>query len=165
MNTMFRACVALALFASATSVNAQWYQNPINPPIAPGCTPGTSWTKSGLRYVCLAPIVPANPDPAPIDPVARATALCTARAAQDGITLGPVTRQYSFDSQAGPAFQTYHDTSVGPQWQDPISYQTGNGYMVVCNTVKSTGEFVPPYNNPYFVDWLTTPCVGCGGGS
>jgi hypothetical protein len=184
-----------ALLAAATiqPTNAQWVQYSLTTPQAPNCPPGYSWTKSGPRYQCMTPPPscqygfasgPAwtgstwayscnsppsqTPPPPPTqipDPVSEALAVCVARAAQDGITLGPVTRQYSFDSSGGPALQTYHDTSVGPQWQDPISYQTGNSYMIVCNTLKSTGEFVPANNNPYYEGPNTAGCSGgCGGG-
>jgi hypothetical protein len=37
------------------STNAEWVQNPIGVPRAPGCDPGYSWQKIGARYQCVTP--------------------------------------------------------------------------------------------------------------
>jgi hypothetical protein len=42
------------LTAPVTS-NAEWVQNPIGIPRAPGCEPGYSWQKLGVRYQCATP--------------------------------------------------------------------------------------------------------------
>jgi hypothetical protein len=42
------------LTAPITS-NAEWVQNPIGVPRAPGCDPGYSWQKIGVRYRCATP--------------------------------------------------------------------------------------------------------------
>lgn len=47
--------VGTALVGPTLSVNAQYVQNAITTPIAPGCGPGESWTKNGARYQCETP--------------------------------------------------------------------------------------------------------------
>jgi len=47
--------VGTALLSQALGVNAQYVQNAIATPIAPGCGPGESWTKDGVRYQCETP--------------------------------------------------------------------------------------------------------------
>ncbi|SAK60428.1 hypothetical protein AWB79_02709 [Caballeronia hypogeia] len=37
------------------SSNAEWVQNPMGVPRAPGCDPGYSWQKLGVRYQCATP--------------------------------------------------------------------------------------------------------------
>jgi len=44
-----------ALLGAALSVHAQYVQNAIAIPIAPGCAAGESWTKNGVRYQCESP--------------------------------------------------------------------------------------------------------------
>jgi hypothetical protein len=55
--TKWMASLALgtALLAPVLSANAQYVQIPIGMPIAPGCGPGESWTKNGVRYQCETP--------------------------------------------------------------------------------------------------------------
>jgi hypothetical protein len=141
----------------------------------PSCTYGFAsgpvWTGSAWSYSCNSPPPPpppvTNPNQpsggqTPPDPVTVSLNVCITAAAQNGITLGPITRQYSFNSHAGPALQTYHDTSTGPQWQDPISGVTSNSYWVTCNTLVSTGQFVPVADNPYL--WAPNYSYSSGGG-
>lgn len=47
--------VGIALLGPTLSVNAQYVQNAIGIPTAPGCGPGESWTKNGARYQCETP--------------------------------------------------------------------------------------------------------------
>jgi hypothetical protein len=52
---MVSLAVGTALLGPTVSVNAQYVQNAIGIPIAPGCGPGESWTKNGVRYQCETP--------------------------------------------------------------------------------------------------------------
>jgi hypothetical protein len=47
--------VGTALLGPTLNVNAQYVQNAIGIPTAPGCGPGESWTKNGARYQCQTP--------------------------------------------------------------------------------------------------------------
>src|ERR1700675_2197860 len=47
--------VGTAMLGPTLSVNAQYVQNAIATPIAPGCGPGESCTKNGARYQCETP--------------------------------------------------------------------------------------------------------------
>lgn len=47
--------VGTVLLGATLSVNAQYVQNTIAMPTAPGCGPGESWTKNGARYLCETP--------------------------------------------------------------------------------------------------------------
>jgi hypothetical protein len=47
--------VGAALLGPVLCANAQYVQIPIGIPIAPGCGPGESWTKDGVRYRCETP--------------------------------------------------------------------------------------------------------------
>lgn len=189
-----RTGISLALLATLSSVltapvtsNAEWVQNPIGVPRAPGCDPGYSWQKLGVRYQCATPQPtcaygfasgpvwtgtawsyscnipppPACPSgtnqtaapswngaawvgqqcqpsaPTPKDP----TAQCAARAKQDNVTMGPVTRQYKYNSAAGPATEYYHDGSQGPYWE--AGAESGTTWVVMCTFVNATGDFVP----------------------
>jgi hypothetical protein len=55
--TKWMASLAMSavLLGPTLSVNAQYVQNAIGIPIAPGCGPGESWTKNGARYQCETP--------------------------------------------------------------------------------------------------------------
>jgi|GEM_PF-2716801 len=57
-----KAVVSLAMLATLGATmtvsiesSAEWVQNPIGVPRAPGCNPGYSWQKSGNRYQCMTP--------------------------------------------------------------------------------------------------------------
>lgn len=43
------------VLTAPVSSNAEWVQNPIGVPRAPGCDPGYSWQKLGVRYQCATP--------------------------------------------------------------------------------------------------------------
>jgi len=47
--------VGASLLGSALDVNAQYVQNAVAIPLAPGCPAGESWTKNGARYECETP--------------------------------------------------------------------------------------------------------------
>lgn len=58
----FKTAISLTLMATLggtllapTPTNAEWVQNPIGVPRAPGCDPGYSWQKIGVRYQCVTP--------------------------------------------------------------------------------------------------------------
>jgi hypothetical protein len=57
-----RTAISLTLLATLggaltapTSSKAEWVQNPMGVPRAPGCDPGYSWQKVGVRYQCVTP--------------------------------------------------------------------------------------------------------------
>ncbi|CAL8480986.1 Secreted protein (plasmid) [Caballeronia sp. S22] len=57
-----RTAISFALMGTLSGVltapvtsNAEWVQNPIGVPRAPGCDPGYSWQKLGVRYQCATP--------------------------------------------------------------------------------------------------------------
>lgn len=58
----FKTAISLTLMATLggtltapTPSNGEWVQNPIGVPRAPGCDPGYSWQKLGVRYQCVTP--------------------------------------------------------------------------------------------------------------
>ncbi len=57
-----RTAISFALMGTLSGVltapvtsNAEWVQNPIGVPRAPGCDPGYSWQKLSVRYQCATP--------------------------------------------------------------------------------------------------------------
>ena len=58
MKSICVASLSALLLCSSLQAEAQFVSNPIAMPSAPGCGAGTSWTKSGARYVCQAPPPP-----------------------------------------------------------------------------------------------------------
>lgn len=68
MKSICVASLSALLLCSSLQAEAQFVSNPIAMPSAPGCGAGTSWTKSGARYVCQAPPPPppvVTPPPGP----------------------------------------------------------------------------------------------------
>ncbi|BBQ02723.1 hypothetical protein BSFA1_78510 (plasmid) [Burkholderia sp. SFA1] len=45
----------VAMLTAPLRTSAEWVQNPIGVPRAPGCNPGYSWQKLGVRYQCATP--------------------------------------------------------------------------------------------------------------
>ena len=176
---------AAVLVASVQPAGAQWIQNPINTPQAPGCPAGYSWTKSGVRYQCMTPgpscqygfsygpvwtgsswSYSCNAPPAPpvvTPPPATQTPqqLCATRAGSSGITLGPNTRTFHPNP---PYTQRYYDTSTGPTWTDFAGRQ-GNSWMVTCYIDESTGAWAPDHMNPFIALPNQESCYACGGGT
>ncbi|SAK57478.1 hypothetical protein AWB76_02458 [Caballeronia temeraria] len=179
-----------AVLTVPTRSNAEWVQNPIGVPRAPSCDPGYSWQKLGVRYQCATPQptcaygfasgpawsgatwiyscnAPPPPPPQndpPVNPADQAKANCAARALQDGITIGPQTRQYHLKSNGVWYWSTYYDHSPGPAY-DLSSGYTSNLWTVACATMDD-GSWAN-VNQAYFKSGEYGDCGGtaCGGGT
>jgi hypothetical protein len=100
-----RSATSLALAATLSGVltapvtsNAEWIQNPIGVPRAPGCDPGYSWQKVGVRYQCV------TPQPS------------CAYGFASGPSWDGSTWLYSCNAPLPPACQSGYTQSVAPSW-------------------------------------------------
>lgn len=108
-----------ALLGATLSVNAQYVQNTIAMPIAPGCAAGTSWTKSGARYVCQAPSPPPISTPSPPPTGSTVISQTTIVVYSDGMGVVGGGNNEEFNSWSGSCESTsnvlktvYSDGSV-----------------------------------------------------
>ncbi|WP_244818502.1 hypothetical protein [Caballeronia sp. Lep1P3] len=174
------------------SSNAEWVQNPMGVPRAPGCDPGYSWQKVGVRYQCVTPqpscqygfasgpawngsgwIYSCNapPPPPPVTPPAQdnpttpddvTKANCAARAAQDGITLGPLTNRIRYSSRGYS--QWYYNNSIGTKyWTKSDGYTRSNVYEVVCTTDDATGAWANVGGAGPYAVFRNEDCMTGGG--
>jgi hypothetical protein len=178
---------------------AQWVQIPLGVPRAPGCDPGYSWQKIGVRYQCVTPqpsctygfasapvwnagswsyacnapppppqtTQPTQPPQTPgsDDPGRKALANCAAYAAQNKVTIGPLTRTYQRSMSSGTYTQRYYDTSTGPTWTKSDGFTQSNVYEVYCATMDATGDWAPLGGaGPHAIFQVDDSCQGgCGG--
>jgi hypothetical protein len=180
--------VGAAFLAPTIPVEAQWVQNPIGIPIAPGCPAGESWTKNGDRFVCETPAPScANgfasapvwtgtawsfacnaPLPPPggqgSNPTPTIADVCAQRAAQQGITaMGPVTIGTRGDD-GRPLTELDYQQAVGPTFTN-FDGTMGNSWQVVCIFDTATGNWAPANTNPFSVTQNNDNGFGQGGGS
>jgi hypothetical protein len=188
VNLLCLAGAALTLLAS--NVDAQYVQNALAVPIAPGCSAGESWTKNGVRYQCETPqpscangfasgpvwsgsawIYTCNAPPPPPTPPSVTPPrsggptlddLCAARAAQLGFpSLGPDGPVIG--QQYNTIFQHNYYQATGPLYNDGIDPPT-TSWTVTC-TFTASGAWVPDSDNPFVAQPNTNNCPGCGGGT
>lgn len=124
-----RAAVSLTLLATLSAMltvpirsNAEWVQNPIGVPRAPGCDPGYSWQKMGVRYQCV------TPQPT-----------CA-----NGFASGPAwngaTWIYSCNPPPAPTCQ--YGYASGPTWN-------GSAWLYQCNQpITPPPQTPPPPSDP-----------------
>ena len=185
--------VGAAMLGPTLSVNAQYVQNTIAVPIAPGCGPGEGWTKNGARYQCEtpqpscaygfasgpvwigsswsfscnAPPPPSQPPPGGDNPSTPADT-CAARAASVGISLGPLSNVYG--PQGNGWSQYVYNNATGPEIYDINGGNAGYGWVVDCNLYPDGVTWAPANTNPfeYFPagtgTFVNPPPQGAGGG-
>lgn len=182
--------VVATVLAPTVPAEAQWVQNPIVMPIAPGCGPGESWTKNGPRYVCESPVpscafgfasgpvwtgtawsfacnAPPPPPPGTTgggSPQPTIADVCAQRAAQQGITaMGPVTIGTRGDD-GRPLTELDYQQAFGPTFTN-FDGTMGNSWQVVCIFDTATGDWAPANTNPFSVTQNNDNGFGQGGGS
>jgi hypothetical protein len=167
--------VGTALLGPTLSVNAQYVQNSIATPIAPGCGPGEGWTKNGARYQCETPqpscaygfasgpvwtgsswSFSCNAPPPPSQPTSPPGGgtktptpedTCAARAASVGISVGPLTHVYG---PQGNGWSNYvYDNATGPETYDINGGNAGYAWVVSCNLYPDGVTWAPGNTNPF----------------
>jgi hypothetical protein len=199
LNTKLKICVAAGAIAfglsAISNADAQWFQNPQVTPNVPGCAPGTSWVKNGVRYECES-AAPSCQFGFASGPVWTGTSwsyscngpptqpggqggqsggnqgasdpitLCASMAASQGITLIPSTlTQASPFTKNGQAATLRGFIGTGPAWSENGS--SGNEWQIFCANFDATGQFIPAGSQPgpFSVQPLDLGCPGCGGGT
>jgi len=168
--------VGTALLSETLGVNAQYVQNAIATPVAPGCGPGESWTKDGVRYQCETPRpscaygfasgpvwtgsawsfscnAPPTTQPGDLNPTTPQdpNANCHTAATAAGFTI---TSGFQQTSCQGYVCLLYNST--GPYAYDGTQCsQTSHLYYLFCT--------LNPNNTVFSITTQIYPETGCGG--